>query len=409
MHDSAGSVVSGVDSDDDEGSVADGLMAETVIDDEMMHRMRQLEGVDLRIDHSTNHEEVTRLAVARFSAGIGDTNPLWLDHERAEQGPYGSLVAPPAFVMGAFSGIQFGWPGLGAFHSQSTISHYLPVYVGDRLTSSCRYEGFTGPQPSKFAGQMVVDHFRNSYVNQRGELVAEIAWSVMNFERVAARQNGKESNVVLPHPWTDEEVEAIEATVLAEEPRGDLPRRWEDLEEGDLLDEVIKGPIGLTDEVAFIAGGGAPIPRLAAHRAALRDYHGHPAWAFRDPTTKALEPIYAVHYNKQAAQAMGVPLQYDVGFQRQCWHTHLLTDWMGDDAWLKHSSAQYRRFVYHGDVIRLGGKVLAKHIDNDGEHVVDIRTWATNQRGENVMPGTATIALPTTHTEQTPAAQRART
>jgi acyl dehydratase len=390
------------------GASVDGLMAEAMIDEEMMQRMRELEGVELRIDHSVNHEDVTRLAVAKFAAGVGDTNPLWINEESASQGPYGAFTAPPSFIIAAFSGIQFGWPGLGAFHCQSTIDHYAPVYVGDHLTARCRYEGFTGPQPSRFAGQMVVDQFRNTYTNQRGEVVAEIRWDVMNFERFTARKVGRETGVVLPHPWQQDELECIEAKVLAESPRGAVPRFWEDTNSGDYLEELIKGPLGLTDEVAFIAGGGAPIPRLAAHRAALRTYQGHPAWAFRDPTTSALEPIYAVHYNRQAAQAMGVPLQYDVGFQRQCWHTHLLTDWMGDDAWIKRSGAQYRRFVYHGDVVTLGGEVVEKRLDEDGEHVVDLRTWALNQRGEDVMPGTATIALPHRESDETPALRRAR-
>ena len=113
-----------------------------------------------------------------------------------------------------------------------------------------------------------------------------------------------------------------------------------------------------------------------------------------DPETGALEPIYSVHYNRHAANAMGVTYQYDVGFQRQCWQVHLLTHWMGDDAWIKAASAQYRSFVYLSDVVRLGGTVTKKYVAEDGDCVVDVRTSALNQRGQDVMPGSATIALP---------------
>jgi hypothetical protein len=142
---------------------------------------------------------------------------------------------------------------------------------------------------------------------------------------------------------------------------------------------------------------------------ALREYRKHPAWAFRDPVSSALEPIYAVHYNQAAANAMGVPLQYDVGFQRQCWHLHLLSNWVGDAGWVKRASAEYRRFVYHSDVIRLAGTVVAKRIDEDGEYVVDVTTTAVNQRGEDVMPGRATLALPSRSNPagETPAGRRA--
>jgi hypothetical protein len=50
--------------------------------------------------------------------------------------------------------------------------------------------------------------------------------------------------------------------------------------------------------------------------------------------------------------------------------------------------------VYLSDVVRLGGRVEAKEIDADRDHVVRLTTWANNQRGQNVMPGTAVIALP---------------
>jgi hypothetical protein len=175
---------------------------------------------------------------------------------------------------------------------------------------------------------------------------------------------------------------------------------------GDSLDVLTKGPIGMTDEIAFVAGGGAPIPRLAAHRAALLVYERHKAWAFRDPTTRAMEPIYSVHYNRAAANAMAVPMQYDVGFQRQCWHIQLLTNWMGDEGWVKRASAQYRRFVYLADVVRLKGQILRKYLDGDGEACVDVATTAINQRGEDVMPGAATIALPSREQGASPVERR---
>ncbi len=369
-------------------------MAEAELDDEMLARMRGLAGTNLRIDHSVNNEEATRLAVERFADAVGDPNPLWRDRRHAEASAYRAPVAPPSFVMGCFSGLQFGWPGLGSFHSSSELQFHRPVYVGDTITSTCRYDGFDGPKSSSFASVMVTDRFYNTYRNQHDELVAEVHWRVMNFMRQKARPSTSNSAVVLPHPWTTEDVEAIEADILAEEPRGPEPRFWDNTNVGDQLDVVTKGPISMTDEVAYVAAGGPPIPRVAANGVSLRQYRRHPAWAFRDPTTMALEPIYAVHYNKAAANAMGVALQYDVGFQRQCWHIHLLTNWIGDDGWIVKAGAQYRRFVYHGDVIRLGGEVTNRYVASDGEHCVDVRTWAVNQRGEEVMPGAATLALP---------------
>ena len=393
---------------DEVSGQAEARMPEAVIDDAMIESMRAKVGIELRIDHSINNEEATRIAVAKFAGGIGDVNPLWTDPEHGRRSDYGAPVAPPSFVIGCFSGIQFGWPGLGSFHSATEMDLFLPVYWYDKITASCRYDGFTGPRPSKFAGRMVTDHFTNVYRNQLGEKVAEIRWQVVNFERAGARsRRSQRAPVQVPHPWTEEELKEIEERVLAEKPRGEVPRYWEDVAVGDPVGPLTKGPIGVTDEVAFIAGGGTPIPRLKAHAAALRDYARHPAWSFRDPVTGAREPIYAVHYNKAAANAMGVAFQYDVGFQRQCWQVQLMTHWAGDSGWIKHIQAQYRGFVYLSDVLELGGEVVEKEIDADGEHVVHVRTFARNQRGEDVMPGSAIVALPT-RDGQSPVARRAR-
>jgi acyl dehydratase len=388
-------------------------MPEARLTDEMVSQMQARAGTDLRIDHSTFNEEATRLAVAKFAGGIGDVNPLWTDADHARRSPWRAPVAPPTFVIGCFSGIQFGWPGLGSFHSASRLRFHRPVYWSDTITSSCRYEGFSGPSPSRFAGRMVTDHFANRYRSQRGEVVAEIDWDVVNFERATARgRGGKESQAadefVIPHPWTAGELDKLRAQVLSEEPRGANARYWEDVAVGDDLGPLTKGPIGLTDEVAFVAGGGAPIPRLAAHAAALRAYESHPAWCFRDPETGALEPIYSVHYNRHAANAMGVTYQYDVGFQRQCWQIQHLTHWCSDWGWVKTAEAQYRRFVYLSDVVTLSATVAETFVDDDGEHCVRVATRAENQRGENVMPGSAVVALPSRGSPDSPASRRAR-
>ena len=387
------------------------LMPQAELDEGMLAAMRAKIGAQLRIDHSVNNDYASRIAVAKFAGGIGDINPLWTDRDYGYASPLGAPVAPPSFVIGCFSGIQFGWPGLGSFHSESQLRFERPIYWGDSVLAACVYDGFDGPSQSSFAGRTVTDHFTNTYTNQRGERIATIHWHVVNFERgsAARRRTGEaRSKPDVPHHWTAAELAEIEARILAERPRGAQPRFWEDVEVGDQLDLITKGPIGLTDEIAFVAGGGTPIPRLKAHAAALHDYQAHSAWSFRDPVTSALEPIYSVHYNLQAARAMSAEYQYDVGFQRQSWQIHHLTHWCGDHGWIKQCEAQYRRFVYLSDVVELSGEVIEKSVDSEGEHVVQIRTAARNQRGETVMPGSAVVALPTRDGSESPAARRAR-
>jgi hypothetical protein len=370
-------------------------LAQAKVTDEMLDRMRALIGTELRMGASRNNEYATKYAILRLAEGIGDDNPLWTDEEYAAASTYGGIIAPPSFIFCCLGSIQVGWPGLGGFHAETTIDFHRPIRLGEKVNPLAFFDGFDGPTDSKFGGRRVQDYIRQEYRGEDGDLIATFICSRMRFERTEMQARRTSRKIELPHPWTEEQLDQIEADILAESPRGANPRYWEDVNVGDELDIITKGPIGLTDEIAFVCSGAAPIPRLAAHRIALRQYRSHPKWAFRDPSTLALEPVYSVHYNDYAAQLQGAQMAYDVGIQRTCWQIHSLTDWMGDTGFLKSLHGQYRSHVYLSDVVRLGGRVTDTLIDGDGEHVVRVETWATNQRGQEVMPGSAVIRLPT--------------
>ena len=48
----------------------------------------------------------------------------------------------------------------------------------------------------------------------------------------------------LPHQWSEADLKQIEADILAEEPRGANIRYWEDVEVGEKLKHITKGPLG---------------------------------------------------------------------------------------------------------------------------------------------------------------------
>lgn len=364
--------------------------------EEMLANMRALIGTDLRTESCVNNEYATKMAIIRFCEGIGDGNPLWMDENYGAKSHYGGQIAPPSFIFACLGSIQVGWPGLGGFHCETKMTFNSPIRVGDKIKASVTFDGFDGPtEDSNFGGRRIKDYLRQEYRNQNGELVTTFICSRMRFERTEMQKRASTRTIEIPHPWTEEELVAIEDQVMAESPRGAVPRYWEDVQVGDEIDVITKGPLGLTDFIAFIAAGAAPIPRVSAHGIALKRYRKHPNWAFRDPKTHALEPVYSVHYNDYAAKLQGAQIAYDVGIQRTCWQIHSLTNWMGDAGFLKALTCQYRAHVYLSDVVRLGGRIEAKEIDADGDHIVRLTTWAYNQREQNAMPGTAVIALPT--------------
>jgi acyl dehydratase len=363
--------------------------------DEMLAEMRALIGTELRTSGSVNNEYADRMAILRFCEGIGDDNPLFTDFDYAAGTVHVGVIAPPSFIFACLGSVQVGWRGLGGFHAETFMDFHEPIHLDDKITAQVFFDGFDGPiEASNFAGRRIKDYLRQEYRNQHGNLVATFICSRMRFERTEMQRKRESRKIELPHPWTQEELAQIEEDILAEEVRGALPRYWEDVRVGDEIGTLTKGPMGLTDFIAFVASGAAPIPRLAAHGVALKRYRKHPKWAFRDPRTHALEPVYSVHYSDFAAQMQGAQIAYDVGVQRTCWQIQSLTNWMGDDGFLKRIHGQYRSHVYLSDVLRLGGTVTEKLVDEDGDAVVKIETWATNQRGQGCMPGSAVVRLP---------------
>jgi acyl dehydratase len=370
------------------------ILPEAKIDDEMISEVRKYIGLKLRTKDSISNREATEIAIHKFADGIGDTNPLWTDPEYAAKTRYGRIMAPPSWVFSVFAAVHYGFRALGGFHSSSDIQFYQPVLEGDVITPEMTCTDVEGPKKSAFAEKTLIECNENLYKNQRGDVVTKLNFKVTHFERFQARKKKKYQVLQLPHPWAQEELEQIEGEVLNEQISGANTPSWDDVEIGQELKPVVKGPITMTDEIAFLIGGGAPIPRITAHGTALKFYRRHPAWAFRDPASCGLEPMYAVHYNQAAARAQALPYPYDVGFQRHSWQLHLLTNFAGDGGWVKRSVMELRGFVYFSDVVWLKGTITEKFIDEDNEYCVKIETTTTNQRGQEVMPGYCIVALP---------------
>ncbi len=61
-----------------------------------------------------------------------------------------------------------------------------------------------------------------------------------------------------------------------------------------------------------------------------------------------------------------------------------------------------------GRPAELGGEVVDRRVTAEGEHVVEVATTAVNQRGQDVMPGSAVVALPSRDETRSPVARRAR-
>ena len=71
----------------------------------------------------------------------------------------------------------------------------------------------------------------------------------------------------------------------------------------------------------------------------------------------------------------------------------MICNWMGDDGFLKRLDDRVPIYPIIGDVFHCKGRVTNKSVEN-GEHLVDLEVSCENQDGIILMPGTATVRLP---------------
>ncbi|MBI3967146.1 MAG: MaoC family dehydratase N-terminal domain-containing protein [Chloroflexi bacterium] len=363
------------------------------ITEEGLEELRRRIGVEYPIDQPYN-EEATRDTIRHFARGIGDVNPLWLDEAYAAKTRFGGIIAPPGFLYSAAWGAWdmrrgAGLPGVHGLHAGDRWEFFRPIRLNDRIKATRQLVALHEKQGS-YAGRSILQQRQFTFRNQNGEVVATQLMSEMRTEREAGKKGGKYS-LVKPAHYTPEELAAIEADYDREEIRGATPRYWEDVQIGEEVTPVVKGPVTVSDMITWVQGVGSPHVRSGQYWLTYR--RRTPAVAVVNPETGVPEAVERVHWDNYLARQIGMPNAYDYGSQRGAWATHLLTNWAGDDGWVKVVDVQYRGMNFLGDTTWVKGRVTGKRQEN-GENLVDVEIAAVTQRGDNIMPGTGVVALP---------------
>jgi len=365
--------------------------AEGRITDEAVAAARAMIGLHLRPE-GPYLQDATADTLRNWCNGIGDLNPLYRDAGYAAGTRYGTLLGHPMFPMafGWLGRTRWGLPGVHGFYAGNVWQLFGHLRPGARITAIERVVGVEEKE-SKFSGRLVLQYVEASYYNQRGELVARALGTCTRHERKAARDTGKYKEIV-QHEYADQERDRIDQMVLDEPKniRGANVRYWEEVQEGEALPTIARGPLSLMDTMGFLVGCG----RGHTHGVVLQAAVKHPGHFFRNPEAGGgVEYTGIGHHRESVAKEVGVPGTYDYGPQRSSWMCSLVTNWMGDAGVIKRVRTEMRRFNIMGDTTFCKGKVLRKYVkDNTG--LVDIELAAENQRGELTTPGIATVALP---------------
>jgi len=266
--------------------------------------------------------------------------------------------------------------------------YFRNVRPGDRISIWNRVIDIQ-EKASKFSGRMAMQYLESTYINQRDEVLCKALGMTARHERKASRDTNKYKDVKT-HTYSDDEIRAIDDKVTSEPSRirGADTRYFEDVNVGDAIDEIARGPLSMSDTMAFVIGSG----RGAAHGALLKHAARHPKHYVRNKHGQGMEYTGIGHHRENFAREVGVPGMYDYLPQRACWFATAIINWMGDDAVLKRLRMEARLFNIQGDTTFIGGKIVRKYV-KDRCALVDIEMTGVNQRGEASSPGFATVML----------------
>lgn len=378
---------------------------DATISDEDIERATAQIGIPQRRFVKAFNETATTDGMRHFAFGlVGDDNPLWHDPEYAKTTRWRGPVAHPLFIqtMGInecppyspehkalFRGL---FRGIGKYLASTTWTFFKPIFPGDRAYEEYVTSDIQVKQSSFSGGRSVIDSYRSLYVDGAGAPLATREHSLVNAERKGSKEKGKYANLTR-HSYTPDDIARIDEVYAAEQRRGATIRYFEDVEVGEILTPVAKGPLSMVDLICrHIATGMAdgydigPLRYGWRARSKIAPFYTPDAWGVPQPQQR-------VHWDDSRAQDLGLPGGYDYAIMRFAWLTHLLTNWMGDDGWIESYGVELRQFNFVGDYHIIGGSVSGKSVEN-GRPTVEIVLEAMNQRGDITTRGKAKILLP---------------
>ena len=373
------------------------------LDEDTVAEVRKRIGIPVRYSPRAHNEVSSTDSFRHLARAYGDGNPLYNDPAYAAASSWGGPIAPPLYPF--CSGIsrpvhlsdaekallKEGDPlaGIGQYMCGERWLFPRPVRAGDLLLQSQALHSAV-LRPSSFGGGTgaLVSH-RVVWDDEAGDPFAFRFLDFWHADREKSKEAGKNRDLE-PPTYSEEDIERLDAIYAAEEVRGATPRTVADVAVGDELGPIAKGPLGVTDMVNWHVGVGWGMYGGGTSKLAYDNRKRVPKFYVKTPSG-TWDSAQRCHWDDEWAQRMGHPAAYDYGVMRTNWMVHLVTNWMGDDAWIWKVSASVRKFNYHGDAHLITGVV--REVDRAASSVT-VDVIGTNQRDQVTCDARIVVLLP---------------
>ena len=366
------------------------------------------------LDFSSLREPVANNDIRRWVHAMHYPNLLHFEPDYAAESRWGKLVAPQSFAIASDDGHGAGPACVGRIADSHLLFggdewwFYGPrIAAGDTITNTRIPFDYVVKQTG--FGPTCFQRGDNNYANQNGEAIARQRSTGIRYRATAGGDSVKTEDFDEPE-WTDAELDTLEerkfAWIRMLHGLGHKERWWDDVNVGDKLPERVFGPhsvasfttewraytvntwgalklrkidlegMGFTREMA----GYENDPEMVKVNPALTD------GAYYGPSRGHLFPKYA--------RRIGMPRAYGYGASMGSWVTDYLSGWAGEHGMVIHSIANYRGPALSGDITIQTAEIVAKSVDDEGRHVVQVKHLMQNQKAVTMCTGTAEIVLP---------------
>jgi acyl dehydratase len=353
--------------------------------DEWVLRTKELTGKEVRERETWNYD-VTPDTIRHFCYGTDDDNPLYLDPDYAKKTKHGKLIAPPAYLVSVLYPIVHGAPmkaPLASLIGGLKFEWYRPVYAGDRLHAVAKQEKFF-EKVNKQGRRLNFIISNISYLAQKDEMVGKATGTT-----IMATQVGETVMFERPiHRLSDEELSELEKTYKAEKRTGANILSFEDVEAGQRIPSMVRGPLTIGDMVAWNAAIG---PSYKAGRWGFLEVLKAPHSTSHNPVLNFPVKYSQQHEDFNIAAGRGMPGPFDNGVMRFAWAAPMITNWMGDNGFLQELEVQVRAPGIYGDIVTYEGSVANK---DESTGSVTVEFTGTNQSGQISTKGNAVVKLP---------------
>lgn len=374
------------------------------LDEAALERLRTRIGIPSRQRQRSHNEVCSSDSFRHFARGYGDPNPLWSDPTYARSSPLAAPVAPPIYPISAGLQRPVEWTeeqreAMGGGDPLAGIGQYMcaerwlfarPVFEGARLEKVQALHA-AELKTSRFGGGVGALVSHQLRWSEGEDVVATRLMDFWHAERQGSAQAAKYAG--LQRPYYDEaQLATIDQAYAAEQVQGAVPRTLSSVAPGDSLGTIVKGPLTVTDILAYHVGigwggyGGGSTTIAYRNRQRIPKFYGRNELGIWDSAQRC-------HWEDAWARQLGHPAAYDYGAMRTNWFVQLLTNWMGDHGWLWRLGVSVRRFNHMGDTQWLTGTVTGLE-SRPGAGAVEVELRCTNQRGELTCAGRATVLLP---------------